>query len=173
MIELDPPVPCVTEHTWVNGSIYLDIPWAIITEVAIGIGSTSPMQLPYFANLGISSLNRTGSRLIEVSHCVKEESCSKCGSIFLGEYIPSFWGMEELPAEHIICEQETEGNQVKVTQLNNVAELLQPCTLRLWGKCKYQVEHLSFKKKCLSSDSFFIIFRALPMPMQVVKQLPP
>ena len=68
-----------------------------------------------------------------------------------GESYPPSKG--ELPTEHLICEQETEGNQIKVTQVNNLAGLLQPCNLRLYGKCKYQVENLNFKKKLVYTTS--------------------
>ena len=94
------------------------------------------MQTPYLAALESSSLNRAGSRQIEVDVCEKENSCSHCGSIVFEqeEFAPT---TGQQPTEYINCEQETQGNQVKVTQMNNLAKFLQPCTLYLYGKCKY------------------------------------
>ena len=152
LLQNDPPVVCEAEHTWVNGSIFLDIPWAIITNVTFGYGLTSSMQLPYFATLGTFLLNRTGSRLIDVAVCVQDENCSHCGSMVFGEDgMPGTTG--QLPTESINCEQETQGNLVKVTQVNNLAEILQPCTLHLYGKCKYQVKLLSFKQEVCIIDA--------------------
>ena len=154
LLEKDPPVYCYAEHTWVNGSIVLDIPWAIITKVVFGYGFPSSMQMPYFATLGTFPLNRTGSRVIRVDVCVKEETCSLCGSMVFGEDgWPGTTGL--IPTESINCEQETQGNIVKVTQVNNLGRILQPCTLHLHGKGKYQVKHLSFNETPAKHQDIF------------------
>ena len=136
LLQTDLPMMCTADHTWVNGSILLNIPWAILTGIIFGVGFPGSIQTPSFATLETSSLNRTGSRLIEVSVCVKEGSCSLCGSIVSEEtdIILETW---QLPLFFISCEQQSQGNQVRLTQLNNLAHFTQPCSVHIYGKCKY------------------------------------
>ena len=127
---------CSAEHTWVNGSILIDIPWSLVSGILFGLGFPGSTQTPHFATLETSSLNRTGSRLIEVSVCVKEGSCSLCASMVF-EATDIFADPNQLNTFNMMCEQETQGNQVKLTQLNNLVHFTQPCSLHLYGKCKY------------------------------------
>ena len=127
---------CSADHTWVNGSILIDTPWAIIDSMVLGLGFPGAMQTPYFTTLETSSLNRTGSRLFEMSVCVKEKNCSHCASKVY-ETTDIIRETGQTPLVFILCQQAREGNQVKLTQLNNRAELVQPCRLQIWGKCKY------------------------------------
>ena len=151
LLENDSPLYCTAQHTWVNGSIFLDIPWAIITRIDFAIGEEGLMQTPYFAALATFP-NRTGSRQIQIDVCVKEDSCSHCRSmIFERENAMPTNG--NVPTKSIGCGQNTQGNQVKVTQLNNLAKFLQPCSLTLHGKCKYRIKQTSFQQ-----DLFILIF---------------
>ena len=127
---------CSADHTWVNGSILLDIPWAIITGIVFGEGPAGSIQTSYFPSMEDTFyFSRAGSRLIEVSVCVKDDSCSLCASdVFEETSIGVTPGLP--PTKGMHCEQEWQGNQIRLTQLNNLAHFTQPCSLHVYGKCK-------------------------------------